>query len=155
MQSAMLECGDKKDRRNTLRESELLNGIDYVEYNRIEGDEEGKGLLYLYLIHKASTDLFQEFGKDDAGRHVSISGGRRVPVVEATSAEIIVADDKDDDYIKITVIEPNDFSNYTLHLVALDASRQQTSFPMAGIDPRYAEISVCLLYTSPSPRDPP
>ena len=117
-----LICEDEQ-RRHDVR-SKGFNGLDYLEVS----DDQEK--LTVYLLGKAPEGLRKE--------NVRLTGGRRVPDVQVTALEVILADDPEmDDRLIVKVNKPGDFSTYTLCLVDLNEEGRPTDEPFTGFDPRY------------------
>jgi len=130
MNSPTLICQNEK-RRHRVRESDELNGLDFLE---VGADQR---TLTVFLLQKASDDLRQRFAAPNAVAHIRIEGGRRTRDVRAETAELRhLNDPRKDDYLVIVLNHSGDFSRYTLRLADLDSP----SNPMPGIDPRYARL---------------
>ena len=134
MDTPTLVCESEK-RRHQVRESEELNGLDFIEVR------EDQLKLTIHLLRKASEQLQDDLNGPNRKRHVVIEGGRRITTVLIEDVRLEHTDDPSrDDKLGITVIEPGDFSIYTLRLAELDEAGRPTANAMTGIDPRYAEI---------------
>jgi predicted phage baseplate assembly protein len=124
-------CLDDR-RRLALREQRAcggteLNGIDYVEV------DDSQRVLTVFLIDKAPEHV--------AASNVRVDGGRRVTGINVVSVRLRHDHDPDVvDRLTVEVDRPGDFSTYTLRLVEADAHGRPGTAPLAGFDPRYAEV---------------
>jgi hypothetical protein len=128
-----LICGDE-GRRDDVRAADFY-GFDYVEVGEEQSD------LTVYFLGKAPPKIERE--------NVRINGGRRI-------TDLRVLRQKDptlDDYLKVTVDKPGDFSTYSLSLVKLDEDGNQTDAPLDGFDPRYASVEFSFKAGCPSDLD--
>jgi hypothetical protein len=103
------------------------NGIDYVEVS------EHKSTLTVYFLRKAPQDLERGNVLIEAGPK-----GRKVRVLEVRLCS--VDDPEQDDCILVLLDRRGDLTTYTLRLVELDAQGNPTETPLAGFDPRYAQL---------------
>jgi hypothetical protein len=104
-----------------------LNGIDYVEVS------DDQLTLTVYFLRQAPENIEKE--------NIVISGGTRSQGIRAVDLRLCSADDPDqDDCMLVMVDKAGDFSTYTLRLAEVDEQGQPTSKPLAGLDPRYAQI---------------
>lgn len=105
-----------------------LNGIDYLEVS----DDQRE--LTLHFLRKAPPQL--------SPANIRIDGGRRITNIVVEQVWPCLSDDPElDDCLKLRVDRPGDFSTYTLRLVEPDARGQPGEQPLAGFDPRYAQIA--------------
>lgn len=124
-----LECGTDS-RRAAVRENAGWNGLDYVEVDNAQTT------LTAYFLGKAPEGI--------TNKNVRIDGGRtdrdRVTILFVA----VVRDEASylDDYMRVQVDKPGDFSAYTLSLVGLEK-----------IDPRYASIEFSFKANCPSDLD--
>ena len=124
-----LECGTDS-RRAAVRENAGWNGLDYVEVDNAQTT------LTAYFLGKAPEGI--------TNKNVRIEGGRtdrdRVTILFVA----VVRDEASylDDYMRVQVDKPGDFSAYTLSLVGLEK-----------IDPRYASIEFSFQANCPSDLD--
>ena len=105
-------------RRQLLQEQSVLNGIDYVEVVTPLSRQAG---------HPAAGHLRQPADEPAGTDQVSVSGGDRIPVLEATT----VAATEDTDTALVTLAGGGDLSTYTLSLVQTPTDRT----PPAWVDP--------------------
>lgn len=138
-------CLDQKDRRQRIRdvahraESNEPNGIDYVEI------DENQKIITVYFINKAPLDI--------QPANVRITGGVRVRDINVDDIRLCRMDDPDrDDCMRVFVDKFGDFSPYTLKLVNAPGGRSGES-PLAGFDPRYAQIEFSFKANCPSDMD--
>jgi Baseplate J-like protein len=125
--SIELECA-RDLRRRRVRERGLT-GLDYVE---VSGDQRR---LTVYFLGRAPKGLRRG--------NVRIDGGQAATGLQVTALDVHRSDDPElDDSATVTVDRRGDFSIYRLRLVELDERGRQTERPLAGVDPRYAELEV-------------
>jgi Baseplate J-like protein len=121
-----LDCRD--DARRVQVRAHALTGLDYLE---VGADHV---TLTVYFLGKAPDELHDKAS-------VVIEGGRRVRGIRAASIDVERADDPEvDDTLTVRVDHEGDFSTYTLRLAALDEAGRPTESPLAGVDPRYAQL---------------
>ena len=137
MNSSVGICQDDR-RRREVRQSHY-NGLDYLE---VEPDQR---TLNVYFLGRAPEWL----DRNEAGenrRYVRIRGGRRIRDIQVQRAQVMLAEDADqDDWLEVRVDKPGDFSTYTLVLTNLPQE--------ARIDPRYACIDFSFKTDCPSDLD--
>jgi len=134
----ILTCTDD-ERRKRVR-AEGAGGLDYVE---VSPDQL---TITLYFIGAAPSDLRRENVRIDGGRHV-----RDIEVIDISVGE--PEDPEQDGWVDVRVDRPGDYSTYTIRLLALDASGEQTTEPLPGLDPRYAELDFSFKASCPSDVD--
>jgi hypothetical protein len=148
METSTLKCRNAK-RRMDVRESNQLNGLDYLEV----GDDQLT--LSVYLLQKASKQFISAFNATI--KHIVIEGGRRIRdihVASQTKPELHHSENPDeDDYFEIVVDKTGDFSFYTLRLADIDDAGRPTENPMPGIDPRYDRVTFSFKQGCPSDLD--
>jgi hypothetical protein len=133
-----LTCADE-GRRDDVRAADLY-GLDYVEVGEEQTD------LTVYFLGKAPPKIQRE--------NIRIGGGRRITDAVVTDLRVVRQKDPTlDDYLKITVDKPGDFSNYRLSLVKLDEDGNQTDAPLERFDPRYASVEFSFKAGCPSDLD--
>jgi hypothetical protein len=116
--------------RRTFTRDAGWNGLDYLEVS----DDQTR--LDLYFLGRAPEGL--------TAANVRITGGRRIRDVGVRDVAVMPSDDpRQDDYARVTVDRPGDFSTYRLCLVETDDRGRATDAPLQGFDPRYA----CLDFT--------
>ena len=138
MSPPILTCTDD-ERRKRVR-AEGAGGLDYVE---VSPDQL---TITLYFIGAAPSDLRRENVRIDGGRHV-----RDIEVIDISVGE--PEDPEQDGWVDVRVDRPGDYSTYTIRLLALDASGEQTTEPLPGLDPRYAELDFSFKASCPSDVD--
>lgn len=126
-------CASDKLRRETLRNhlneagKRDFNGIDYLEVS------DDQLTLSLFFMGKAPRHL--------STANVRIDGGRRVRQIKVVHIQVCHLEDQElEDCMQVLVDQPGDFSTYTLKLVEPDTNGEPSNTPLAGFDPRYAEI---------------
>jgi len=159
MDAPTLTCENERRRHEvrktkTRREaSQRLNGLDYlaVDYLAVTEDQL---TLTVFLLEKVEPGLAAKLREANAMKRAVIEGGRRVRDVAVTSLALESPQkENEDDRLVITVNKPGDFSVYTLRLVELDAANHPTDRPMAGFDPRYAQLQFSFKENCPSDLD--
>jgi hypothetical protein len=103
------------------------NGIDYVEVS------EHQPTLTVYFLRKAPENLEKENVLIEAGPK-----GRKVRVLEVRLCS--VDDPEQDDCMLVLLDRRGDLTTCTLRLVELDAQGNPIETPLAGLDPRYAQL---------------
>jgi len=120
-----LTCRDDR-RREEVRKSDLVNGLDYLEVSADQLE------LTVYFLGKAPANITE--------KNVRISGGRRIRDIAATSVSPLTATGgASDDAIKIKLNKYGDFSTYTLTIVKL-ANDEPTLEPFENCDPQYSTL---------------
>lgn len=139
-------CRDQQDRRRDIRKHQNssgerdLNGIDYLEV------DESQTILTVYFIAKAPADLTES--------NIRIDGGIRIRNFQVRSIHRCDPEDpRADGCLKIEVDRPGDFSTYTLRLVNADARGRPGNEPLAGFDPRYAQLDFSFKASCPTDLD--
>src|SRR5260370_23125505 len=129
--------------RSDLRRHDVrrqgYNGIDYLEVS------DDQLTLTVYLLREAPESI--------SAQNARIEGGVRVQNIQVTSVEVFGDGEDQDDCLQVTVDRPGDFSTYTLRLVEVDAFGAPTGQPLAGFDPRYAQLDFSFKAACPSDLD--
>jgi predicted phage baseplate assembly protein len=137
-------CRDDQ-RRNSVRRHQSngepdLNGIDYLEV------DDTQRRLTLFLLDKAPEQI--------GPANVRIDGGRRITGIQVVGVQLRQYDDPDVvDRLTVQVDRPGDFSTYTLRLVEADAHGKPGTAPLAGFDPRYAQVAFSFKGSCPTGLD--
>jgi predicted phage baseplate assembly protein len=138
-------CQDTAARRRRIREragetgANEPNGIDYVEIG------EDQKTISVYFLNKAPHHIRAE--------NIRITGGVRIRDIRVVDIHLCEIDDPDeDDCLRVMVNHPGDFSTYTLRLVGAHKTRAGDE-PLAGFDPRYAQIDFSFKANCPSDLD--
>ncbi|MGN6756508.1 MAG: putative baseplate assembly protein, partial [Thermomicrobiales bacterium] len=140
-QPPSLICADPA-RRRAVRAAGL-NGREYLEVS------DDQRTLTVYCLGKAP----EQFGP----ANVRIDGGRRVKNIAVTAVQVVrAADPGRDDYVRVTVDRPGDFSTYTLRLVKSGPHGRPGERPFdhaEGFDPRYTRLPLSFKVNCPSDLD--
>jgi hypothetical protein len=140
MDAPTLTCHAER-RRDKIRD-EHRNGIDFVEV----ADARDQRELRVYFLGKVPSHLEKA--------NVRIEGGQRIRCIEVESiAPREAAEEDRDDWLRVIVKEPGDFSTYTLRLVELQKDGRPTDKPLHGFDPRYAGAEFSFKAGCPSELD--
>ena len=133
-----LNCKDERRRRDVRAAS--LFGLDYAEVS------DDQRTIIVYFLGKAPPQIEQA--------NLRLSGGQRIRDVRITNLRVQRQTDTTlDDFMEVGVDQPGDFSVYVLSVVALDGQGHATTLPMAGFDPRYAEVDVSFKAACPTGLD--
>src|SRR5215208_388743 len=149
MEDPTLTCQEEQ-RRNTMRkenrrrrragQTRYVNGLDYLEVSR------DQRRLIVYFMDKAPENIGIE--------NIRIEGGRRTRDIQVVDRHVHREEDPDlDDWMRVEVDRPGDFSPYTLRVVELDNEGRPTNEPMPGFDPCYAELEFSFKVDCPSDLD--
>ena len=131
-------CADRQ-RRAEIR-ARGHNGLDYLEVS------DDQTTLTVNCLRRLPETLTRE--------HVRIDGGVRIRDIRVLDLRLCSTDDpQEDDCFKVIVDKVGDFSTYTLRLVERDALGGQTETPLAGFDPRYAQLDFSFKAGLPSELD--
>ncbi len=125
-------CQDKHKRRHRIREHNAggkVYGIDYLDVS------DDTCTLTVYFLGKAPKTITKD--------NVRIEGGRRIRDINVVDVKVHREKGPErDDYMRVMVDKPGDFSTYTLRLVmpGVDVQGQPIDIPLEGFDPRYAQL---------------
>ncbi|HEV3164673.1 MAG TPA: putative baseplate assembly protein [Isosphaeraceae bacterium] len=123
-----------------------LNGIDYLEVDDSATAAGQQRHLTVFLLNKAPEHI--------EAANVRIDGGRRIKGIKVVRVRLKQVDDPDViDRLSVEVDRPGDFSTYTLRLVEKDAHGNPGDTPLAGFDPRYAQVDFSFKGNCPSDLD--
>jgi hypothetical protein len=137
MASTDLACRDEL-RRGAARRAGL-NGLDFLEVS------DDQRTLSVWFVGPAP---------ELRAANVRIEGGRRVTGLVVTGVQRCGEDDPElDKCVRIFVDRPGDFSTYVLKLVEADERGRPTEEPLAGFDPRYAQLAFSFKVNCPSDLD--
>lgn len=125
-------------RREDVRRNRQLNGLDYLE---VDPDQL---TLSVYFLGKAPVELDRSNVLIEGGRRIRNIGIKDVKVHRFESVEL-------DDYMKVTVNWPGDFSTYTLRVV--EQNDQGNWQPHSAFDPRYDRVDFSFKVDCPSDLD--
>jgi predicted phage baseplate assembly protein len=130
----------KNERRRKAVRARRRNGLDYVEVCR------DQLTLKVFFIGEAPNHL--------TAANFRIDGGARIRDLRITVAERVSAGDQDlDDYWRLTVDRPGDFSTYTLRAVKAGAAVRPGDEPLDHFDPRYSRLEFTFKSDCPSDLD--
>jgi hypothetical protein len=140
MDDTMLTCDDDQ-RRHLVRDSEALNGIDYLEVS------EDQRTLTVYFLNKLSQELTSL-----KPAQVRIRRGRRIRDIQVTDLAVYRRPEEParDDYMVVNVNKPGDFSTYELCIVDVD---DEGIDHHPAFDPRYACLEFSFKVGCPSELD--
>lgn len=142
MSNANPTCNDER-RRRKVRQEEAY-GLDYLEVC------DDRRTLCVYFLGKAPAWLKGEDEKPEDAKleireidlpieYVRIEGGRRITDLKIIQVILLrVKDPAADDFLKVKLECPGDFSTYTLSLVRVEDGRPVIP---PDIDPRYAQVT--------------
>ena len=128
-------CCQQDDRRDTVRSTKGLNGLDYVE---VSNDQL---TLTAFFLGKLPPELSEE--EPGLEKFLRLQGGQRITDIQVTKVKPVPDPDPEkDDQLVITLDKYGDFSTYTLSLVGVE-----------NIDPRYDHIDFSFKVNCPSDLD--
>src|SRR5262249_22001049 len=109
-------CCDNERRRNAIKDSDIVNGIDFLEGSDDPNDplDQRERTLFVHFIKPLSPDELN-------ATNIRIEGGERIRNIQVLSAEIapLASPLSPVDGFDVLVVEVNaagDFSTYTLRL---------------------------------------
>jgi hypothetical protein len=142
-------CCDNERRRNAIKDSGIVNGIDFLEVSDDANDpiDQRERTLFVHFIKPLAP------GELGAG-NVRIEGGERIRNIQVLSATVGLVDSPLSplDAFEILVVQVNaagDFSTYSLRLIQ-DADHPD---PPAGFDPELSVIDFSFKASCPSDFD--
>jgi hypothetical protein len=125
-------CQDKHKRRHRLREHNAGGKVYGMDYLDVSDDTR---TLTVYFLGKAPKTITKD--------NVRIEGGRRIRDIAVVDVKVHREKGPErDDYMRVKVDKPGDFSTYTLHLVmpGMDVHGHPIDVPLEDFDPRYAQL---------------
>jgi hypothetical protein len=148
------QCCDSS-RRAVLANQSVYNGIDYLEV--ADGPLGQETVLYLYFLHPLTPGQLEV-------NNISICGGERIRNIQVASVvdgstlspppvemDCTVGSPPDgSNLLVITVLQPGDFSTYTLSLVANTAAASSAMQPPPYFDPVYSQIKFSFKVSCPA-----
>ena len=128
-------CCQQDDRRDAVRRTKGLNGLDYVE---VSNDQL---TLTAFFLGKLPPELSEE--KPGLEKFLLLEGGQRITDIQVTKVKPVPDPDPEkDDQLVITLDKYGDFSTYTLSIVGVE-----------NIDPRFDHIDFSFKANCPSDLD--
>lgn len=134
MNASALTCRDQ--RRVQSWTPAARNGIEYLE---VRPDDRKRLEVYFFDGLPKELERAIRCHKEAALQHVRIDGGRRVRNIRVVDVNVATSD-CGQRFVAIGLDNQGDQSTYTLRLLKLDQEGRQTDEPLAGLDPRYAQI---------------